>query len=263
MVDIVEVKNKLGNGCTVPYVVWCDDGNTYVVKFPGNPQKEKALVNEFIASKLCDYLGLPIMEYNLINVKIENYNDEMIREIEPISGTAFGTIYDADLLTILNPGMIARTKNNYDAIKILIFDILIGNYDRNKGNLMINSISKKLIMIDHTHIFGLGTIWDEYQLPRLKTLKFDISSLNEFNYLNIINSVKYDSLFYEELNKFVLNVKNINIEYVKDIMNNIPADWNVSIKEKEMLLDYIMERFNRVDEVLELLDLKGGDSSED
>ena len=57
--------------------------------------------------------------------------------------------------------------------------------------------------------------------------------------------------------------KNINIEYVKDIMNNIPADWNVSIKEKEMLLDYIMERFNRVDEVLELLDLKGGDSSED
>ena len=159
--------------------------------------------------------------------------------------------------------MIARTKNNYDAIKILIFDILIGNYDRNKGNLMINSISKKLIMIDHTHIFGLGTIWDEYQLPRLKTLKFDISNLNEFNYLNIINSVKYDSLFYEELNKFVLNVKNINIEYVKDIMNNIPADWNVSIKEKEMLLDYIMERFNRVDEVLELLDLKGGDSSED
>ena len=87
--------------------------------------------------------------------------------------------------------------------------------------------------------------------------------MNEFNYLNIINSVKYDSLFYEELNKFVLNVKNINIEYVKDIMNNIPADWNVSIKEKEMLLDYIMERFNRVDEVLELLDLKGGDSSED
>ena len=67
MVDLVEVKNKLGNGCTVPYVVWCDDGNTYVVKFPGNPQKEKALVNEFIASKLCDYLGLPIMEYNLIN----------------------------------------------------------------------------------------------------------------------------------------------------------------------------------------------------
>ena len=60
-----------------------------------------------------------------------------------------------------------------------------------------------------------------------------------------------------------MNVKNINIEYVKDIMNNIPADWNVSIKEKEMLLDYIMERFNRVDEVLELLDLKGGDSSED
>ena len=32
------LKNKLGNGCTNPFVVWCDDGQTYIVKFPGNCQ---------------------------------------------------------------------------------------------------------------------------------------------------------------------------------------------------------------------------------
>ena len=49
LVNVVEIKNKLGTGCTIPYVVWCDDGNTYVVKFPGNEQGVKTLVNEFIA----------------------------------------------------------------------------------------------------------------------------------------------------------------------------------------------------------------------
>lgn len=71
MVNIIEVKNKLKNGVTVPYVVWCDDENTYVVKFPGNPEGKKTLINEFIASNLCEYLNLPIMDYALINVKKE------------------------------------------------------------------------------------------------------------------------------------------------------------------------------------------------
>lgn len=262
MINIIEVKNKLGNGVTVPYVVWCDDGNTYVVKFPGNPQGERTLVNEFIASNLCKYLNLPIMDYALINVKKENYKKDMMEDINPISGTAFGTIYNADLLTILNAGMIAKTKNNNDAIKILIFDLLIGNYDRNKGNLMINSVSKELIMIDHSHIFGIGTLWDKYQLPRLTEGKFDISTLNKFNYINITDSLTKNKEFYYELNKFVQNVKNIKKENIEKIMEDIPDDWNVSNIEKKLLIEYIMIRFNRINEILELLNLKGGDNNE-
>lgn len=262
MVNIIEVKNKLGNGATVPYVVWCDDGNTYVVKFPGNPEGEKALINEFIASNLCKYLNLPIMDYALINVKKENYKKEMEEDIIPISGTAFGTIYNADLLTILNAGMIAKTRNNNDAIKILIFDLLIGNYDRNKGNLMINSVSKELIMIDHSHIFGVGTLWDKYQLPRLTEEKFDISTLNKFNYINITDSLIKDKDFYCELNKFVQKVKNIKKEDIEKIMEKIPRDWKVSNTEKKLLIEYIMIRFSRINEILELLNLKGGDNSE-
>ncbi len=181
MVNIVEIKNKLGNGCTIPFVVWCDDGKTYIVKFPGNEQGVKALVNEFIASNLCEYLELPIFNYNLIHVKISDYNDKTKNDIVPLEGTAFGTIYNDNALTVLNSRMISKAKNKNDAIKILIFDILIGNFDRNRGNLMIDSISNKIFMIDHTHIFDLGTIWDEFQLPRLIDEKFNINNLNQFN----------------------------------------------------------------------------------
>ena len=152
--------------------------------------------------------------------------------------------------------------NKNDAIKILIFDILIGNYDRNKGNLMIDSLSKKIYMIDHTHIFGLGTLWDEFQLPRLVNEKFEIETLNQFNYNNIIESLKIDKEFYIELNKFIEKVKNINKDFIKNIMNNIPNDWNVSKREKELLVEYIYNRFNRVNEILYLLHIKDGDNSE-
>lgn len=262
MTDIIEVKNKLGNGCTVPYVVWCDDGNTYVAKFPGNPQGTKAIVNEYIASRLCERLKLPIMNYSLIRVKMENYNDEMQQDIQPIEGTAFGTHYEENLMNILNPGQVAKSQNHNDAIKILIFDLLMGNYDRNKGNLMIDYKSKRLVMIDHTHLFGLGTIWDEYQLPRYIERPFAIDDLHPYNYSNIINSLKCDTIFYKELNKFIRDVKNIRREEIEEIMEKIPNDWNINSKEKELLIEYIINRFNRVDEIVELLNLKGGDNSE-
>lgn len=262
MINIVEIKKKINNGCTTPYIVWCDDGKTYAVKFPGNEQGVKALVNEYIASNLCKYLELPILDYNLINVKISDYNEKTRGILKPIEGTAFGTVYNNNILPVLNPGIIAKSQNKNDAIKILIFDILIGNYDRNKGNLMIDSSSKKIIMIDHTHIFNLGTIWDENQLPRHINEKFDVSILHPFNYNNIIQSKKIDENFYKDLNNFIKRVKSINNEEIENIINDIPQDWNINEKEKKLLTEYIYNRFKRVDEILKILDIKGGDNSE-
>lgn len=263
LVDIVEINNKLGNGSTHPYVVWCNDGNKYVAKFPGNPEREKSLVNEFICSKLCSYLELPIMPYELINVRLDNYKQEMLEDdILLLEGTAFGTIYDDRLVLVLNSDSIKKTMNHNDAVKILIFDLLIGNNDRNRGNLMINSNSKELIMIDHTHIFNIGVVWDEWQLARLETEPFDTSRLNRFNYVNLINSFVFNSAFYNELDDFIDKVKSITEEIVEIFLEDLPEDWNISSNEKKAIVSFVVNRFHRVDEVLELLNLRGGDSSE-
>lgn len=262
LLNIIEIQGKLGNGCTIPYVVWCDDGIKYVVKFPGNIEGKKTLVNEFIASNLCEYLDLPILKYKLIKVKKEDYNKNTEGEIIPLDGTAFGTIYNDNALIVLNSGMIINSINRNDAIKILIFDLLIGNFDRNKGNLMIDSVTKKLIMIDHTHIFNIGTLWDEYQLPRLIEEKFEVEKLHQFNYENILESINYNREFYNELNIFIKKVKNINRKFIENIMNKIPDDWEVTEKEKNLLVDYIYKRFNRVEETLKILNINGGDNGE-
>lgn len=183
----------------------------------------------------------------------------MKEDLDLITGTAFGTIYNDRLLNVLNAGQVSKTTNNNDAIKIIIFDLLIGNNDRNKGNLMIDSNCKKLIMIDHTHIFDLETIWDDVQLNLICDDKFDVTKLNQYNYKNLFESIKYTSDFYSELNKFIMKVKGIKKEEIVRIINNIPKDWNITENEKKSLTNYIYKRFCRVNEILEILNLKGGD----
>lgn len=51
-------------------------------------------------------------------------------------------------------------KETYE--EIILFDQLIYNKDRNKGNLFISTGkgAKLLYAIDHTHVFKNATIWD-------------------------------------------------------------------------------------------------------
>lgn len=225
---------------------------------PGNPEGKKALINEFVASKLCDILELPNLKYNLISVSANNYNSNMNEYVECIDGTAFGTVYDDNLLLVLNPKQIFEVINNNDAIKIIIFDLLIGNNDRNKGNLMIDSVTKNLTIIDHSHIFELETLWDAVQLERITNEKFDVSKLNQYNYNNLLESINYSQELYKELYDFVDKIKKVKKEQIIAIIDLIPADWNITNEEKNALVNYIYNRFQRIDEILEILNIKGG-----
>lgn len=42
-------------------------------------------------------------------------------------------------------------------------------------------------------------------------------------------------------------------------MNEIPDDWEVKNEEKEVLIDFIYNRFQRVDEVISILGIESGE----
>ena len=46
-------------GASQPWLVLCDDGAGYVVKFQNNPQHARVLANEMVASRLARLIGLP------------------------------------------------------------------------------------------------------------------------------------------------------------------------------------------------------------
>ena len=233
MKSIDRVLEKVGNGITIPYYVKCDDGNVYVVKFPGNCEGKKALINEFIASNLCKLLGLPIFPFELIHVSLQDYSPLMKDDVDFIEGTAFGTLYNENVLPVIGARYVKKSTNFFDATRILLFDLLMGNYDRNKGNLMIDSKTKQLFMLDHTHLFNLGTIWNETELYRIKNDLFDLKKLHPYNCAHLIEAISYRSSFDCQLQFFVKKVKNISVDDLKKIIDEIPDDWDISDGEKK------------------------------
>jgi hypothetical protein len=47
-------------GASQPWLVRCEDGESYVVKFQNNPQHARVLANEMLASRLARLVGLPV-----------------------------------------------------------------------------------------------------------------------------------------------------------------------------------------------------------
>jgi hypothetical protein len=46
----------------------CDDRHYYVVKFRNNPQHERVLANEFLATRLAERVGLPVPAAEVVEV---------------------------------------------------------------------------------------------------------------------------------------------------------------------------------------------------
>jgi hypothetical protein len=48
------------------HLMRCDDGNFYVVKFQNNPQHTRVLVNEWLATRLAERIGLPVPQVAIV-----------------------------------------------------------------------------------------------------------------------------------------------------------------------------------------------------
>ena len=118
------------------------DGNFYITKFQGNPQHTRVLANEFIASKLGLYLGLPMPEVAVIHVSdwlIENTPElrfDMAGLAAPCrSGLQLGSRYVADpekdvIFDYLPESlMLEKTRSVQNFARVLVLDKWTGNAD--------------------------------------------------------------------------------------------------------------------------------------
>jgi HipA-like kinase len=58
-VEAVEFIRRMRGG-SQPFLMGCDDGQTYIVKFSNNPQHVRILANEMMASRLATLIRLPV-----------------------------------------------------------------------------------------------------------------------------------------------------------------------------------------------------------
>ena len=159
--------------------------------------------------------------------------------------------------TVLIPTIINMMQNKEDFIKILLFDHLIFNTDRNPGNLLVQYYKKNITLqvIDHSHVFINQAIWDANCLHRAMEEKdyFSTRILEDNNYL-------YDMFFKSmSLNTECLeNVANsfkarITKPALEHLISEIPTEWLPYQKNIDALIEYLLYRVNHIEDICETI----------
>lgn len=256
--DAKRAIKPIENGTTRPYYVHCSDNNTYAVKFVQNPNGPRILVNEYICAEIGIDLKLPLANPTLIYSGADFVNDygaEISSHLDAKSiqvGMQFGTLKVKKATLITSTAMLGEAKNLEIIPEIIIFDQFICNGDRgqNMGNLLFDIEKKEIVVIDHTHAFKLGSLWDAQQLKHHMIGKpFEMFETDGYVYKKLIHFIDGYNPFHSILEK----ISGMTDDRLWHIINGVPEEWLVSIEEKELLHQYLCDRKKRIEEVLPLL----------
>lgn len=250
---IAQLCNNISIGSTEPKFAILEDGTQVITKLMNGPEGNLVLFNEYLCYRLAILLDIPMPcsgicvfdeETEIQNPEIANSNN---------FGKAFFSEYMPKATKLL-PTIIEKMKNKEDFFKILLFDHVIFNTDRNAGNLLVrfykNDISLKVI--DHTHVFINQTFWDsnclknaiqENDLMDTKVLEYNQYLYNMF-FHNI--SVTKELLESESL----VFKKRIKSDIILELVSEIPDEWKPKQDDIDALVEYIMYRIKNLDVII-------------
>ncbi|MCX7424656.1 MAG: hypothetical protein NTW96_03360 [Planctomycetia bacterium] len=220
-----------------------DAGEGYL-KAIGNPEGEHVLACEWVATHLARQLGLPTFDFSLIEVtdvdEIPLPNGGKAK-----SGPAFITRAEKGGFWSGKRRELKRLTNPSDISRLVVFDTWTLNCDRyylpkkrcNRSNVFLSREAPpgKLLLraMDHTHCFTCGG-----ELTRTIT---HIDRVRE--------SVVYGC--FPEFDEFVTRdavlaatdtLRSIPHNYVEDVIQSVPPEWQVNGKARAALADLVSRR---------------------
>ena len=160
-------------GASQPWLVRCEDGDNYVVKFQNNPQHARVLANEMLASRLAQLVGLPVAAAAFVEVSrsLLGGNPDLAFDVgerrEPIRpglqfGSRFPGIPGQTLVVDFLPDRLLRRVKHLNSVFLgaFVFDKWTCNCD---GRQVIfhrpaddEGSSYSVAMIDHGFCFNDG-----------------------------------------------------------------------------------------------------------
>lgn len=150
-VRAIRYLTPLREGGSVPAIIEADDDGTYVAKFRGAAQGEKALVAELICGELGRLLGLPVPQLVIVDLDVVLSRSEPDSEIQELLRKSAGLNVGLDYL----PGALnwepplAPPPDPQLAAKIVWFDAFVTNVDRTAKNPNMLIWHRQLHLIDH------------------------------------------------------------------------------------------------------------------
>ena len=249
------VQHNMGNGVTEPKLAMTDDNIPVVVKTNNCPEGNLVLFNEYFCYRLVILLDIkmPVSGICLIDDETAIYDN-------CVSTNQFGLGFYSTYLhksTVLLPTIISMMQNKEDFIKILLFDHLIFNTDRNPGNLLVQYYKKNITLqvIDHSHVFINQAIWDANCLRRAIEEK-DYFSTRVLEYNNYLYSMFFGFMnlnsesLAEVVQLFKTKVAKPTIEH---LISEIPTEWRPSQTNIDALIEYLLYRIQHMEDICETI----------
>ncbi len=240
-------------GITEPKYAILDDGTQAVVKLSHGPEGNLVLFNEYVCYRLAILIDIP-MPYCGICVMDENTK---VFDSNVASNNNYGYAFYSTFMpktTKLLSSVISLMKNKEVFIKVLLFDHLIFNGDRNEGNLLVRFYKDdvSLKVIDHTHVFINGAIWDSNCL-KLAMKENDLFSIEVLKCNERLYSMFYTniSITKEALEQAGIEFRNrINCDVIKKFIEECPQEWRPTRESENVLVEYLMYRINHFDVII-------------
>lgn len=246
---VSEIIKPVGTGICEPFYAKIEDVNI-VLKTYNNVESNRVLANELICFKLAKELSLPIPEAGVCVVDQSTIIDNVYFNHQCFGLGFYSTRINKVTKAVLTPKIIQNfISNKEDIYRVILFDHLICNKDRHKGNFLLNiGKEKRLYIIDHSHAFSLGAVWDEFQLQRLIEEKDhqekEVLLKNKEGYKAFFESLTMDL---EILSDITSEFKTkLSYERLQLIVYSIPDEWGISNNEKDKLIEYLLYRLNKL-----------------
>lgn len=240
-------------GGSQPFLIGCDDGDTYVVKFKNNPQHVRILANEMLASRLALLIGLPVpgravveVSPNLISgsplLKFETANCEEKCAAGAHFGSRFPGAPSRTLVVDFLPDRLLRRVSKLASIFLgaYVLDKWTCNCD-GRQVIFYRTIEQSgnrysATLIDHGFCFNDGE-WNFPDSP--------------------IRSLYPRRLVYESVRglrsfePYLSRVENIDASDLEQCLREIPSEWCGDEPEQlSRLIERLYERRRRVRQLI-------------
>lgn len=239
-----------------------------VVKMYNNRQGNLSLINELISSQLCFLFNINLPQSGICLIDDETIigGDHSYKasldafEKERNSGPAFYSRYITRSIPF-SPKLIHYIDKKHIA-DMLVFDHLIYNRDRHKGNILI-VVSKdiQLFLIDHSHVFKNECIWDCNTFAQgIEENDYLDESIFDSNNELYTQSIMYSGLQKSDVMRAALEFREkLTPDVLHSIIHEIPHEWSHGIEgDIEALEGYLLYRVAHLSDIAELIIRKGG-----
>ena len=250
-----EIEFPIHNGVTKPVRGKLDDETVAIIKLYNNVQGNLTLVNEIVCHQIAKTLGLPVVPSGICI-----FDDETINENSYASSINYGPCFYSTYLekaTPLKQGIIDLILNKKDFYKLLLFDHIVYNKDRNLGNMLVtyNKGNIAMKLIDHSHVFKNETIWDarcfHQGINDLDIMDSDVLLSNEAMYTLFYQTFNFEP---DELYSLIAMFQSkITDDLLQNTVTELPDEWGVSKRDLDALVSYILYRTDNIKQICDMI----------